>query len=127
MIKNQKFFSFACLAMLSLPYTACIRRSDSVIKAKVFSLSPQNYLEKKVLLFGSVNSLLPAAAGFTLSDDSGKIFVSAENISEKTYCPNGNNILLEGTLRNNAKIQRTYFVMSKLIECSQPNLTESKR
>ena len=127
MITKKQSLLCIITALLSLCSTGCQRRSAGLVKAKVFALSPQNYLDSKVMLLGRVNSLLPAAAGFTLSDDSGKIFVSTEGVSERAFCPDGYDAFLEGSLHNNEKIQRTYFIMSKLIECSPQYLMETKK
>jgi len=127
MLNKVRHLLWVAPSLFWLCSIGCQQRTAGLVKAKVFALSPQNYLDTKVLLLGKVNSLLPAAAGFTLSDDSGKIFVSTEGVSEKAFCPNGSDALLEGSLHNNEKIQRTYFIMSKLIECSPQSLMETKK
>ncbi len=113
------------LSVLSL--IACQSDTPTIVKAKVFALSPHDYLNTNVMLSGTIQDPLPAGAGFTVADDSGRIFVSTEGVSAKIQCSTNQEILLEGSLVKNERLQKTYFVMTRLIRCGTPDASARQK
>jgi hypothetical protein len=108
---------------------SCTEKGPEVVSSKVFALNPADYLAKKDLLFlrGKVLTPSKASVTFILEDESGRVLVSTENLSERFTCPEGADVLIEGRLKSSRVAGHVHFSMTRLHECVVPKSQQLRK
>jgi hypothetical protein len=99
----------------------CTKPGPNLVKTKSLALNPTEYLGSKVFIQGKVDRVFPGSIAFVLSDDSGRIFVSTEELQTRFECPQNATVQIGGTLRQTSDRKHVYFSLSESRQCNVSN------
>lgn len=105
------------LVVLLTGTSSCRKGERMFVNAKVFALDPERHLGVLVSVRGRVIREGPAQAWFEMEDDTGKLLVSSERLSERAGCRQGATVAVEGVLRRVSGAEGLYFSMENLLHC----------
>lgn len=103
---------------VTLSLMSCTKPPEEVAKAKLLAFNPQEYLNTQSTLKGRVVHKSPGDVYIILEDDTGKVLVSAHEMPEPVNCPEGATATVSGSLAQLSTEGRYYFVMDKLLACT---------
>ena len=107
------------MLIVLLALVGCTQKGPEIGSAKLFALTPHDFVRVPMRLTGSVVGVGPAGSYFILEDDSGKMLVSAHRLQDSFSCPVGSRASLEGRLEKLESEKSYYFAMEKLTECTR--------
>ena len=107
------------LIFLKLGFIAsCAEPPVTFVKAKVFALNPDNFLQKRMGITGKVTRVGPGDAWFEIEDETGKLIVSSERLSQKIDCRPGAIASFVGSLNRLSDGSSLYFSIEKFVSCT---------
>jgi hypothetical protein len=121
MRQRVKLRRMALPTLLALFAMGCTKPGPNLVKTKSLALNPKEYLGSKVFLRGRIERVFPGSIAFILSDDSGRIFVSTEDLVTPFACAQNASIEIGGTLKQTADQKHVYFSLSESRQCTVAN------
>ena len=97
--------------------SGCKDNSVTFVNAKVFALNPDEYVGVRMGFQGKVLREGPGGAWLEVEDETGRLLVGTERLSQRIACPKNSQVQMIGSLSKLREGNVLYFSLENLVSC----------